>query len=61
VHGFGVGTARTFGAITERIPGARATTGRGVRVEVGEKEAAIEGRLDLSGLRQRSAGSRDPR
>jgi uncharacterized alkaline shock family protein YloU len=45
VYGFGGGTGRTFGAITERIPGARATAGRGVTVEVGAKEAAID--LDI--------------
>jgi len=38
----GGGAARTFGAITERIPGARASSGRGVTVEVGEKQAAID-------------------
>ena len=45
VHDFGGGAARTFGAITERIPGGRASTSRGVTVEVGEKQAAID--LDL--------------
>jgi uncharacterized alkaline shock family protein YloU len=42
VYDFGGGTARTFGAITERIPGGRASTSRGVTVEVGEKQAAID-------------------
>ena len=46
VYDFGGGAAaRTFGAITERIPGARASSGRGVTVEVGEKQAAID--LDI--------------
>ena len=45
VYGFGGGTARTFGVITERIPGARPTAGRGVTVEVGEDQAAID--LDI--------------
>jgi uncharacterized alkaline shock family protein YloU len=42
VYDFGGGAARTFGAITERIPGGRASTSRGVTVEVGEKQAAID-------------------
>ena len=45
VYDFGAGPTRTFGAITERIPGARASSGRGVTVEVGEKQAAID--LDI--------------
>jgi uncharacterized alkaline shock family protein YloU len=45
VHDFGGGVGRTFGAITERIPGGRAVAGRGISVEVGEKQAAID--LDI--------------
>jgi uncharacterized alkaline shock family protein YloU len=42
VHGFGGGAARAFGAITERIPGARASSTQGVSVEVGERQAAVD-------------------
>ena len=42
VHDFGGGAARGFGAITERIPGARASSSRGVTVEVGERQAAVD-------------------
>src|SRR5215207_8370858 len=45
VHDFGGGASRTFGAITERIPGGRASASRGVTVEVGEKQTAID--LDI--------------
>ncbi len=42
VYGFGGGAARAFGAITERIPGARASSNQGVAVEVGERQAAVD-------------------
>lgn len=42
VHGFGGGAARAFGAITERIPGGRSSNTRGVSVEVGERQAAVD-------------------
>lgn len=45
VYDLGGGAARTFGALRERIPGASQSTGQGVSVEVGEKQAAID--LDL--------------
>ncbi|HWO68911.1 MAG TPA: Asp23/Gls24 family envelope stress response protein [Umezawaea sp.] len=42
VHALGSGTSRAFGAIRERIPGASASAGQGVSVEVGEKQAAVD-------------------
>ncbi|SFP78787.1 Uncharacterized conserved protein YloU, alkaline shock protein (Asp23) family [Amycolatopsis arida] len=42
VHALGGGAARAFGALRERIPGASASAGQGVSVEVGEKQAAVD-------------------
>jgi uncharacterized alkaline shock family protein YloU len=42
VRELGGGAARAFGAIRERIPGASSSHGRGVAVEVGERQAAVD-------------------
>ncbi|HEY0807418.1 MAG TPA: Asp23/Gls24 family envelope stress response protein [Pseudonocardiaceae bacterium] len=42
VHNLGGGVTRAFGALRERIPGASASSGQGVAVEVGEKQAAAD-------------------
>ncbi|WP_285658116.1 Asp23/Gls24 family envelope stress response protein [Actinomycetospora sp. NBRC 106375] len=42
VYGFGGGAARAFGAITERLPGARTSSTQGVSVEVGDRQAAVD-------------------
>lgn len=42
VHDFGGGTSRAFGAVRERIPGARASSSQGVAVEVGQRQAAVD-------------------
>ncbi|MFD4023345.1 Asp23/Gls24 family envelope stress response protein [Streptomyces sp. NPDC058576] len=45
VHDMGGGLSRTLGAVRDRVPGGRPNIGRGVKVEVGERQTAID--LDL--------------
>ncbi|MFE2009777.1 Asp23/Gls24 family envelope stress response protein [Streptomyces sp. NPDC059491] len=45
VHDMGGGISRTIGVVRDRVPGGRPNVARGVKVEVGERQAAID--LDL--------------
>ncbi|WP_055548239.1 Asp23/Gls24 family envelope stress response protein [Streptomyces kanamyceticus] len=42
IHALGGGFSRTMGAMRDRVPGARSSAGRGVKVEVGEKQTAVD-------------------
>jgi uncharacterized alkaline shock family protein YloU len=42
IHQLGGGATRALGALRERIPGASASIGQGVSVEVGELQAAVD-------------------
>ncbi len=45
VYEMGGGLSRTLGAVRDRVPGGRPNVGRGVKVEVGERQTALD--LDL--------------
>ncbi|MEV0188188.1 Asp23/Gls24 family envelope stress response protein [Kitasatospora purpeofusca] len=47
VHSFGAGLTRALGAVRDKVPGGRSSGSvtRGVKVEVGEKQTAVD--LDL--------------
>ncbi|MBK3641543.1 MULTISPECIES: Asp23/Gls24 family envelope stress response protein [Streptomyces] len=42
IQSLGGGFTRTMGAMRDRVPGGQASAGRGVKVEVGEKQTAID-------------------
>lgn len=42
VHDLGGGTARAVGQLRDRIPGSRTNLSQGVRVEVGDRQTAID-------------------
>lgn len=42
IHAMGGGLTRTLGAVRDRVPGGRPQVGRGVKVEVGERQTAID-------------------
>ncbi|GGL17654.1 Asp23/Gls24 family envelope stress response protein [Streptomyces flaveus] len=42
INALGGGFTRTMVAVRDRVPGGRSSTGRGVKVEVGEKQTAID-------------------
>jgi uncharacterized alkaline shock family protein YloU len=42
IHNLGAGMARAIGAMRERVPGAGGGVTRGVKVEVGESQAAVD-------------------
>jgi uncharacterized alkaline shock family protein YloU len=42
VHGFGGTLARGLGAVRDRVPGGRPSVTRGVKVEVGERQTAVD-------------------
>ncbi|MCY0962432.1 Asp23/Gls24 family envelope stress response protein [Streptomyces sp. H27-H5] len=42
IHSLGSGMARTLGAVTDKVPGGKPSVSRGVKVEVGERQAAVD-------------------
>ena len=42
IHALGSSFSRTFGAVRDRVPGSKSGAGRGIKAEVGEKQAAID-------------------
>ncbi|MEW2417831.1 Asp23/Gls24 family envelope stress response protein [Streptomyces sp. NPDC046866] len=42
IHSLGAGMARTLGAVSDKVAGGRPSVSRGVKVEVGERQAAVD-------------------
>ncbi|GAB2884779.1 Asp23/Gls24 family envelope stress response protein [Streptomyces deserti] len=42
VHAMGSGLSRTFGSVRDRVPGGTKSVTRGIKVEVGEVQAALD-------------------
>nr|WP_308346835.1 Asp23/Gls24 family envelope stress response protein [Streptomyces sp. ISL-66] len=42
IHSLGTGMARTLGAVKDMVPGRRPSVSRGVKVEVGERQTALD-------------------
>ncbi|MFD7539918.1 Asp23/Gls24 family envelope stress response protein [Streptomyces sp. NPDC059819] len=42
IRSLGAGMARAFGAVRDRVPGGRPSVTRGVKVEVGERQTAVD-------------------
>lgn len=42
IHSLGSGMARTLGAVSDKVAGGRSSVSRGVKVEVGERQAAVD-------------------
>ncbi|THA47743.1 Asp23/Gls24 family envelope stress response protein [Streptomyces sp. A1136] len=42
IHSLGAGMARTIGAVKDMVPGGRSSVSRGVKVEVGERQTAVD-------------------
>ncbi|MGW7450923.1 Asp23/Gls24 family envelope stress response protein [Streptomyces sp. NPDC054787] len=42
IHSLGTGMSRTLGAVRDKVPGGRPSVSRGVKVEVGERQTAVD-------------------